>query len=119
MIAMMDDISKFGGELFVMDDGWFGSKYQRNDDSSTLGDWVTDLKKLPNGIKALTDAARERGIKFGIWIEPEAINTKSELFERHPEWALQTKGRELKLGRGGTQLVLDMTNPGCRTLPSR
>ena len=111
IIDMMDDIANFGGELFVMDDGWFGSKYQRNDDSSTLGDWVTDLKKLPGGIKALTDAARQRKIKFGIWIEPEAVNTKSELFEQHPEWALQTKGRELKLGRGGTQLVLDMTNP--------
>lgn len=111
IIDMMDDIASFGGELFVMDDGWFGDKYQRNDDSSTLGDWVTDLKKLPGGIKALTDAARQRKIKFGIWIEPEAINTKSELFEKHPEWALQTKGRELKLGRGGTQLVLDMTNP--------
>ena len=111
IIDMMDDIAKFGGELFVMDDGWFGDKYQRNDDSSTLGDWVTDKKKLPGGIKALTDAARKRGIKFGIWIEPEAINTKSELYEQHPEWALQTKGRDLKLGRGGTQLVLDMTNP--------
>jgi len=111
IIDMMDDIAKFGGELFVMDDGWFGDKYQRNDDSSTLGDWVTDLKKLPGGIKTLTDAARERGIKFGIWIEPEAVNTKSELFEKHPEWALQTKGRDIKLGRGGTQLVLDMTNP--------
>ena len=109
IIDMMDDIAQFGGELFVMDDGWFGSKYQRNDDSSTLGDWVTDLKKLPGGIKSLTDAARQRKIKFGIWIEPEAVNTKSELFEQHPEWALQTKGRELKLGRGGTQLVLDMT----------
>ncbi len=111
MIQMMEDISQLGGELFVMDDGWFGDKYQRNDDSSTLGDWVVDKKKLPNGIKALTDAARQRGIKFGIWIEPEAVNTKSELFEKHPEWALQTKGRQLKLGRGGTQLVLDMTNP--------
>ena len=111
IIDMMDDIANFGGELFVMDDGWFGDKYQRNDDSSTLGDWVTDLKKLPGGIKALTDAAKQRHIKFGIWIEPEAVNTKSELFEKHPEWALQTKGRELKLGRGGTQLVLDMTNP--------
>ena len=111
MVQMMDDIKALGGELFVMDDGWFGDKYQRNDDSSTLGDWVVDKKKLPGGIKALTDAARQRGIKFGIWIEPEAVNTKSELFERHPEWALQTKGRELKLGRGGTQLVLDMTNP--------
>ena len=111
MITMMDDIANFGGELFVMDDGWFGDKYQRNDDSSTLGDWVVDKKKLPGGLKALTDAARQRGIKFGIWIEPEAVNTKSELFEQHPEWALQTKGRELKLGRGGTQLVLDMSNP--------
>ena len=111
MVQMMDDVKALGGELFVMDDGWFGDKYQRNNDSSTLGDWVVDKKKLPGGIKALTDAARQRGIKFGIWIEPEAVNTKSELFERHPEWALQTKGRELKLGRGGTQLVLDMTNP--------
>ena len=111
IIDMMDDIANFGGELFVMDDGWFGDKYQRNDDSSTLGDWVTDLKKLPGGIKALAEAAKLRKIKFGIWIEPEAVNTKSELFEKHPEWALQTKGRKLKLGRGGTQLVLDMTNP--------
>jgi alpha-galactosidase len=111
MIQMMDDIARFGGELFVMDDGWFGDKYQRNDDSSTLGDWVVDRKKLPGGLKTLTEAARQRGIRFGIWIEPEAVNTKSELFEKHPEWALQTKGRELKLGRGGTQLVLDMTNP--------
>ena len=111
MLQMMDDISQLGGELFVMDDGWFGDKYQRNDDSSTLGDWVVDKKKLPNGLGALCSHAAKKGIRFGIWIEPEAVNTKSELFERHPEWALQTKGRELKLGRGGTQLVLDMTNP--------
>ena len=111
MIQMMDDIKQLGGELFVMDDGWFGDKYQRNNDSSTLGDWVVDKKKLPGGLKALTDAARQRGIKFGIWIEPEMVNTKSELFEKHPEWTLQTKGRELKQGRGGTQAVLDMTNP--------
>lgn len=111
IIEMMDDIARFGGELFVMDDGWFGDKYPRNNDSSSLGDWVVDRRKLPNGIKALTDAARERKIKFGIWIEPEMANTKSELFEQHPDWVLQTKGRELKQGRGGTQVVLDMTNP--------
>lgn len=111
MVQMMEDIKQLGGELFVMDDGWFGDKYQRNNDSSTLGDWVVDKKKLPGGLKALTDAARQRGIKFGIWIEPEMVNTKSELFEKHPEWTLQTKGRELKQGRGGTQAVLDMTNP--------
>ena len=111
IISMMDDIASFGGELFVMDDGWFGAKYPRNNDSSSLGDWVVDTRKLPNGLKALTDAAKERKIKFGIWIEPEAVNTVSELYEKHPDWALQVKNRELKLGRGGTQLVLDMTNP--------
>ena len=111
IIAMMDDIAKFGGELFVMDDGWFGDKYPRNNDSSSLGDWVVDKRKLPNGLKALTDAARARKIKFGIWIEPEMTNTKSELYEKHPDWVLQTKGRNLNLGRGGTQVVLDLCNP--------
>ena len=111
IIDMMDDIAAFGGELFVMDDGWFGDKYPRNNDSSSLGDWVVDMRKLPGGLQALTDAAKERHIKFGIWIEPEAVNTVSELYEQHPDWALQVPGRELKLGRGGTQLVLDMTNP--------
>ena len=111
ILAMMDDIAAFGGELFVMDDGWFGSKYQRNSDNAALGDWVVDTRKLPNGLKALTDAAKERHIKFGIWIEPEATNTLSELYEQHPDWVLQERNRELKLGRGGTQLGLDMTNP--------
>jgi len=111
IIDMLNDIAAFGGELFVMDDGWFGDKYPRNNDSSSLGDWVVDTRKLPNGLSALTDAAKERHIKFGIWIEPEAVNTVSELYEQHPDWALQVPGRELKLGRGGTQLVLDMTNP--------
>ncbi len=111
IIDMMNDIAAFGGELFVMDDGWFGDKYPRNNDSSSLGDWVVDTRKLPNGLSALTEAAKERHIKFGIWIEPEAVNTVSELYEQHPDWALQVPGRELKLGRGGTQLVLDMTNP--------
>ena len=111
IIKMMDDIAAFGGELFVMDDGWFGDKYPRKKDDSSLGDWVVDKNKLPNGIKALTDAAKQRNIKFGIWIEPEMSNTTSELYEQHPDWVLQTKGRELKLGRGGTQIVLDLSNP--------
>ena len=111
MVQMMDDIAKFGGELFVMDDGWFGDKYPRKDDTTSLGDWVVDRQKLPNGLGALCSAAKAKGIKFGIWIEPEMANTKSELYEKHPDWVLQTKGRQLKQGRGGTQVVLDLTNP--------
>lgn len=111
MDQMMGDIASLGGELFVMDDGWFGDKYPRNDGSAGLGDWMVNDKKLPQGIRGLTEAAKRHGIKFGIWIEPEMANTKSELFEKHPDWVLSQKNRPLTCGRGGTQVVLDLCNP--------
>ena len=111
MDQMMGDIASMGGELFVMDDGWFGGKYQRNTDNSSLGDWVVDTRKLPEGIEGLLRDARKHGVKFGIWIEPEMTNTTSELYERHPDWILKSPNREPVLGRGGTQLVLDLANP--------
>ncbi len=111
MDQMMGDIASLGGELFVMDDGWFGDKYPRNNDKSSLGDWMVCEKKLPQGIGGLTQSARRNGIKFGIWIEPEMANTKSELYEKHPDWVLQHTNRPLRQGRGGTQVVLDLCNP--------
>ena len=111
MDQMMGDIASLGGELFVMDDGWFGDKYPRDNDKSSLGDWMVCEKKLPQGIGGLTQSARRNGIKFGIWIEPEMANTKSELYEKHPDWVLQHTNRPLRQGRGGTQVVLDLCNP--------
>lgn len=111
MNEMMESFSAMGGELFVMDDGWFGNKYPRDRGNSSLGDWEVNKQKLPLGIEGLTASAKKHNIKFGIWIEPEMSNTKSELFEKHPEWMLQCKGRPLSTGRGGTQVVLDLTNP--------
>ena len=111
MQQMMSDIASMGGELFVMDDGWFGVKYPRNNDHSSLGDWDVDTRKLPHGIKGLCDAAGERGIKFGIWIEPEMTNSVSELYEKHPEYIIKAPRRKAIEGRGGTQLVLDLANP--------
>ncbi|WP_304231180.1 alpha-galactosidase [Phocaeicola plebeius] len=111
MDQMMSDIASMGGELFVMDDGWFGNKYPRKNDSSSLGDWVTDKNKLPEGIEGLIKDAKKHGIKFGIWIEPEMANTVSELYEKHPEWILKAPQRDPVLGRGGTQVVLDLANP--------
>ena len=108
---MMDGIKELGGELFVVDDGWFGRKYRRTDDTRGLGDWVTDTEKLPDGVPALLKAAEDRGLKFGIWIEPEMTNSTSELYEAHPDWVVAHPTRELSKGRGGTQLVLDMSNP--------
>ncbi len=111
MDGMMKDIADMGGELFVKDDGWFGKKYPRDNDSTTLGDWVVDTNKLPNGIQALIDSASTHGIKFGIWIEPEMTNTVSELYEKHPEYIIKAANRPATQGRGGTQLVLDLANP--------
>lgn len=111
MDQMMGDIASMGGELFVMDDGWFGDKYPRKNDSSSLGDWVVDKNKLPEGIEGLVRDAKKHGIKFGIWIEPEMTNTTSELYEKHPEWILKAPQRDPVLGRGGTQVVLDLANP--------
>ena len=111
MDEMMEAFSTMGGELFVMDDGWFGNKYPRNGGNSSLGDWEVCKEKLPEGIEGLLASARKHHIKFGIWIEPEMSNTKSELFEKHPDWILKIDNRPLSTGRGKTQVVLDLTNP--------
>ena len=111
MDQMMADIAAMGGELFVMDDGWFGNKYKRRKDNSSLGDWVVDTAKLPDGIEGLLRDARKNGVRFGIWIEPEMTNTTSELYEKHPDWIVKAPQRDATTGRGGTQLVLDLANP--------
>lgn len=116
MAGMMEDIADMGGELFVMDDGWFGNKYPRDVDNSSLGDWVVDTRKLPNGINGLIDTAKKNNISFGIWIEPEMANTTSELYERHPEYIIKAPKRDVVKGRGGTQVVLDMSNPKVQNL---
>lgn len=111
MDQMMADIASMGGELFVMDDGWFGNKYPRNRTDCALGDWEVCKEKLPEGIEGLLKPAKKYGIKFGLWIEPEMANTKSELFDKHPDWIMRVANRSLSTGRGGTQVVLDLTNP--------
>jgi alpha-galactosidase len=111
MDQMMGDIASMGGELFVMDDGWFGDKYPRKTDNCALGDWVVDKNKLPEGIEGLLRDAKKHGIKFGIWIEPEMANSVSELYDAHPDWIIKAPKREAVKGRGGTQLVLDLANP--------
>lgn len=106
---LMKEAKELGVDLFLLDDGWFGNKYPRNNDKVGLGDWEVNKEKLPGGIKALTEAAKNAGVKFGIWIEPEMVNPKSELFEKHPDWAYSIPNREPYYYRN--QLVLDLNNP--------
>ncbi|QDA62349.1 alpha-galactosidase [Hymenobacter jejuensis] len=107
--ALMGDAAKLGVDLFLLDDGWFGNKYPRKDDTQGLGDWQPTQSKLPNGVGHLVQTATKEGIKFGIWIEPEMVNPKSELAEKHPDWILKLPNRPEDLSRN--QLVLDLTNP--------
>lgn len=109
LAGLMKEAKHLGVDMFLLDDGWFGNKYPRKNDHAGLGDWEVTHDKLPGGIKALTDAAKEAGVKFGIWIEPEMVNPKSELFEKHPDWAIHYPNRDMYFYRN--QLVLDLSNP--------
>lgn len=100
---LAEKAAKLGVELFVMDDGWFGA---RNHDRAGLGDWFVNQKKFPNGLGPLIGAVNQAGMQFGLWVEPEMVNPDSDLFRKHPEWAIQFPGRPRTEGRN--QLILNM-----------
>ncbi|REE83001.1 alpha-galactosidase [Lutibacter oceani] len=106
---LITDTKDLGLDLFLLDDGWFGNKYPRNNDDAGLGDWQENRKKLPNGLGYLVKEAKKNKVKFGIWIEPEMVNPESELFKTHPDWVIKQPERPAKLYRN--QMVLDLTNP--------
>ena len=109
LLRMMDDAAGMGLEMFVLDDGWFGNEFPRNGDAAGLGDWEPNVSKLPEGIDYLAQYAHGKDLKFGIWIEPEMVNPASNLARKHPDWVVQSPGREIYQGRN--QWVLDLTNP--------
>ena len=104
LLKLADKAQEAGIELFVLDDGWFG---HRDADNSSLGDWFVDRRKLPHGLSELAKEIHKRGMKFGLWFEPEMISTDSGLFRKHPDYVLHTEGRPYTIGRG--QLVLDLS----------
>ncbi len=109
IVALADKAKNLGVEMLVLDDGWFGD---RNNDRAGLGDWVVNTKKLPGGMKSLANAINRRGMKFGLWFEPECVNPDSNLYRTHPDWAISVPLRTPSLGRN--QLVLDLTRKEVR-----
>ena len=104
LMKIVDQADKLGIEMFVLDDGWFG---HRDDDKSSLGDWFVDQKKFSNGISGFADRVHDKGMKFGLWFEPEMISIDSKLYEKHPDWMIATPGRQGTPARN--QYVLDIT----------
>lgn len=109
LIGLMDEATKLGVDMFLLDDGWFANKYPRSSDHQGLGDWEETAGKLPNGVGRLVEEAHKKGIKFGIWIEPEMVNPKSELYEKHKDWVIHLPNRDEYYFRN--QMVLDLRNP--------
>lgn len=109
LVNLFSGAKELGVDMFLLDDGWFANKYPRNNDKAGLGDWEVNRSKLPDGIPYLVREAGKAGIKFGIWIEPEMVNPKSELYEKHIDWVLREENRPEIYFRN--QLVLDLTNP--------
>ena len=106
LVAIARTAHELGIELFVLDDGWFG---HRDSDDSSLGDWVVDRRKLPDGLGAVAELVTELGMGFGLWIEPEMVSADSDLFRAHPDWAIGVPGRARTESR--QQLVLDLGRP--------
>jgi alpha-galactosidase len=102
-LALADVAARLGVETFVVDDGWFVG---RHDDTGGLGDWTPDPAKFPDGFDAFVAAVRERGLEFGLWVEPEMVNPRSALYAAHPEWAYQADGRPRSTIRN--QYLLDL-----------
>lgn len=109
LVELFEGANKLGVDLFLLDDGWFGNKYPRDGDKTALGDWQVDRKKLPSGIGYLVTEASKKNLQFGIWLEPEMVSPKSELYEKHPDWILKLPNRAESYSRN--QLVLDLINP--------
>ncbi|MGI9493694.1 MAG: alpha-galactosidase, partial [Geminicoccaceae bacterium] len=106
LTALADAAAEIGAERFVLDDGWFRD---RNDDTTSLGDWYPDETKYPDGLGPIADHVHAKGMQFGLWVEPEMVSPKSELFRNHPDWALGVDPYPQVTGRD--QLVLDISRP--------
>ncbi len=109
LLKLAKTASEIGIELFVLDDGWFGS---REDDATSLGDWTINTKKLPDGLSSLSKKIHGMGMMFGLWCEPEMISRKSQLYRAHPDWVVALPDRNPSPGRN--QYLLDLTKPEVR-----
>lgn len=108
LLSLGREAARLGIELFVMDDGWFG---ERTDDHRSLGDWTPDPKKLPGGLKSLADQIHGLGLNFGIWVEPEMVNTDSDFYRQHPDWTMELPWKRESQAEGRNQRILDLANP--------
>ena len=106
---IIDGAADLNLEMFVLDDGWFGNEFPRDNSKAGLGDWQVNKKKFPNGLEEIIKYAEDKGVEFGLWVEPEAVNPNSNLYKKHPDWVIEQLNRDPVYVRN--QLTLDLSNP--------
>lgn len=106
LVSLAKRAADLGAECFVLDDGWFG---HRDTDRTSLGNWIVDKKKFPNGLAHFSDYVHQLGMQFGLWFEPEMVSPDTELYKKHPDWVVRHPYKRASIGRG--QYVLDFANP--------
>jgi alpha-galactosidase len=106
LLELAEDAKQVGVELFVLDDGWFGNRF---DDNRALGDWFVNEEKLGGPLQDLIEKVHAKGLKFGLWFEPEMISVDSDLYRKHPDWAIQVPNYGHTYSRN--QLMLNLANP--------
>ena len=104
ILGLAREAKDLGIDMIVMDDGWFGNRF---DDRRSLGDWSVNETKLGCSLQELITRVNEMGLQFGIWMEPEMISEDSDLYRAHPDWAMVVPGRAPVRAR--FQLVLDFS----------
>jgi alpha-galactosidase len=105
-LALADRAAGLGVEAFVVDDGWFAG---RTDDQGGLGNWWPDPLAFPDGLDPLISGVLDQGLRFGIWVEPEAVSPDADVLRDHPDWIYRAGDRPLVTVRN--QYVLDFGRP--------
>lgn len=70
----VDNAAAMGLEVFVLDAGWYEGSPQVADFSFGLGTWRENREKFPRGLKTFSDYVHSKGLKFGLWVEPERVD---------------------------------------------
>ncbi len=100
----IDRAAELGFELYVLDAGWYegSAALDQFDFVSGLGSWTADPYRFPHGLADLAAYAHDRGLKFGLWVEPErvALDTVGQEGLAAPSWLALEAGQPDPLAPG-------------------
>lgn len=97
---------EIGLEVFYVDAGWYRGSPPRGDFSQGLGDWRENPLKFPRGLKRFSQEVHQKGLRFGLWVEPERVDLATQE-EGSPlsQWLAHRKGKPISSWRSSAVQV--------------